>query len=96
MAKPKFQKDWWKSTKPETSSEVRTLHLFEQMEVKTTSDLPQLISPKETAQILRMTPKTVSDLMSKQVIQSMKLRGRRFTTPEWIADFMRREQKAHG
>lgn len=94
MGKVKIQRGWYEQSEP--ARETRLVNLFEQVAIRTKDDLPQLLSPKEAAQILRCTAKTASELMSKQIIQSMKLRGRRFTTPEWIADYMRREQKAHG
>lgn len=94
MGKIKIQRGWYEqSAQPK---EKRLVNLFEQVSIRTKEDLPQLLSAKEAAEVLRCTAKTAADLMAKQIIQSMKLRGRRFTTPEWIADYMRREQKAHG
>jgi len=90
----KIKKGWF-DEKAEPKQK-RLVNLFEQVKVTRVEELPQLLSAKEAAKILRCDAKTAAGLMSKQIVQSMKLRGRRFTTPEWIADYMRRELKAHG
>jgi hypothetical protein len=59
-------------------------------------DLPTLVSAKEAAVPLHTNAKTVADWMAKKHLRSLKIRGRRWTTPEWIADFINREMAKHG
>jgi hypothetical protein len=64
--------------------------------VRTLDDLPNLISARDAATALKSNPKTVADWMAKGFLRSMKIRGRRWTTPEWINDFIDREAARNG
>ena len=94
MTKVKIDRDWFKaSEKPE---EKRIEDLFEQATIVRTEDLPTWLSAEQAAPYLFVEPKTAWSLMKSQVVKSVKLRGKRVTTAEWIADFIKREMKAHG
>lgn len=92
--KTAIAKDWF-STANQLSPITRTANLLEQR-VTSVADLPVILSPKEVAAILKMNPKTVSALMKSKKINSRKILGRRVSTPEWVADFMRKEFAKNG
>lgn len=89
-------KDWFTKTAQVVPQKTRMVALFEQARITKSEELPELLSPKEVAEHLKMNPKTASALMKNGTIRSMKLRGRRFSTPEWLADYMRKEISSHG
>lgn len=92
--KVKIAKDWFQSgDKPH---EKRAEDLFEQTGIIRVEDLPRWLSAVEAAPHLKVEPKYAWELMKKQTVRSTKIGGRRFTTPEWIADYLRREMKENG
>lgn len=94
MGERRFDKDWYKNVKAH-SNQRRSLEL-EKVDVTILDQLPQLVSVKEAAQKLNSNHKTVADWMAKGHLKSIKVRGRRFTTPAWMADFLRDEIATHG
>jgi hypothetical protein len=84
-----FEKDWWISK--EKSRSARKVHRFEQIRVTKSEDLPQLMTTLEAAELLRRHPKTIEEYRKQKLLKFMKLKGRYFTTPEWIAEFIERE-----
>jgi excisionase family DNA binding protein len=93
--KIKFEKNWFEKVNAETKRE-RTLLAIEQVKVTKAEDLPELLSCKEAAPILKTGHKTIADWMAKGHLRSIKIRGRRFTTPQWIADFLKQEIVKNG
>jgi hypothetical protein len=91
-----FAKDWFLSPDPAIPQKARMTALFEKSRITRAADLPELLNARDVASHLKMNPKTASALMKKGIIRSMKMRGRRFTTPEWLAEYMRKEIGAHG
>lgn len=91
-----ISKDWFKKDSDAAPQKTRMVALFEQARITKSEDLPELLDAKDVASHLKMHPKTASALMKSGAIRSMKIRGRRFSTPEWLADYMRKEIGAHG
>ncbi len=93
-AKVKFTKDWLneggKVGKRAESS--RKVHKFEQMRVTKSEDLPELMSTAEAAKFLRRHPKTLEEYRNEGSLQFYKIKGRYFTTPEFIAEFLNVEK----
>lgn len=92
--KVQIDKNWLDapSDKKNTSS-VRKLHKFEQMTVTKSEDLPALMNSKEAAALLRRCLSTIREYRLNGDLRFMKIKGRYFTTPEYIADFLEREMK---
>lgn len=74
-------------------SNVRKLHKFEHMTVTKSEDLPELLTTKEAAELLRRHPDTIKEYRMDGVLKFIKIKGRYFTTPEYIGDFLEREMK---
>lgn len=85
-----FDKNWL-NEKSKTQSKSRKVHKFEQMRVIKSEDLPQLMTTNEAAEFLKRHPKTVEEYRKDGALRFIKIRGRYFTTPEYIADFIRAE-----
>lgn len=78
MSRVVIKKDWYiQPAKQEPRNSSRLVNLFEQVKITKVEDLPVLMSAKEAARVLKCDPKTASTLMTRQTVQSMKLRGRR-------------------
>lgn len=69
---------------------------IERQEVKSLADLPDFVTVKEAAGKLKTNPKTVADWMARKYLRSIRIRGRRVTTAQWIQDFIDAEMKKHG
>jgi excisionase family DNA binding protein len=86
-AKKEFANDWFNNVaeyKPRKKLvDVESVEKLEQ--------LPRLVSAKEAAEQLSMSSKTINDWMTKGHIKSLKVRGRRFTTVKWLAEFLQNE-----
>lgn len=98
MAAPKVKiaRDWMIQAgqmRPKKTSAVSALDLSN---VKSVIDLPQWLSPREAAVFLKVHPKTATDMMAKGIVRSVKMRGRRFTTPEWIGEYFTAAIGNHG
>ena len=93
--KSEIPKDWFLQVATE-SGRKRVNAAVEKREVKTVEDLPKLVTVNEASEILRTHPKTVSDWMIKKYLKSRKVRGRRFTSAEWINEFLMRELERNG
>jgi hypothetical protein len=89
-------KDWYTTGAQKRPELTRMVNLFEQAKVSKAEDLPQLLDARDLAKLLRLHYKTALQMMKEQSVRSVKLRGRRYTTPEWIADFMRKELRPNG
>lgn len=88
-----IDKDWFKS---ESKASVRKISKFEQVSITKSEDLPELMSAKEAAVFLKRHYKTIEEWRKDGQLKFMKVRGRYFTTPEFIADFLDNEQKKNG
>lgn len=85
-------KDWWATdTRP-----VDTMRTKQRVEVIKSEDLPELMTIKEAAEFYKCHPKTVQEWISTKVHGSIKLRGRRFITPQHIAYFIESQRKKNG
>lgn len=82
-----FDKNWINET-PKTGNRSRKIHKFEQMRVIKSEDLPQLMTTQEAAEFLKRHPKTIEEYRRDGSLKFIKIRGRYFTTPEYIADFI--------
>lgn len=84
-----ISKDWYKGgTKKSLSKSMRS---HQQFVASAAGDLPSLMTIEEAAQALRRHIKTIRDWTSDGSLKSVKIKGRRFTTAEWIADFINTE-----
>lgn len=88
--KIKFTKDWL-NVNPKISDRARKVHKFEQMRVTKSEDLPELMTTIEAAEFLCRHYKTVEEYRNDGSLKFLKIRGRYFTTPEYIAQFIENE-----
>lgn len=80
-----FEKDWWtKGPKKIVSHVVKV----EQIKATKSEDLPELLDTKEAAVFMRKHYKTVEELRHKKKLKFLKMGGRYFTTPEFIAMYL--------
>lgn len=96
MEKRQLKQDWYLDDSAVEPSRTRSANLLSDGVVKNVEDLPVLLTPKEAAVHLKCKPKYAAVLMKQKIVESRKIRGRWFTTPEWIAEYIRREMKRHG
>jgi excisionase family DNA binding protein len=89
----RIPKDWRTQNTKGTRAGLRTRASFDSLEVHKSEDLPELMSTKEAAVFLRRHYKTVEEYRHDGSLKFMKSRGRYFTTPEWIAEFLENESK---
>lgn len=82
-------KDWFKAG----AKQVRKVNKFEQVSITKSEDLPELMTTKEAAEFLKRHFKTIEEWRKDGQLKFLKVRGRYFTTPEFIADFLENEQK---
>lgn len=87
-------KDWYKQK--DEKKAIKKVSNFESMKVTAKEDLPNLITSKEAADILRCHPKTIEERRNDGTLKFFKVMGRYFTTPEFIADFLQTEIKRNG
>lgn len=92
-AKVIFSKDWWKADSKKMNDRSRKIHKFEQMRVTRSEDLPQLMTTKEAAEFLCKHFKTVEEYRNDGSLKFLKIKGRYFTTPEYIAEFIELESR---
>lgn len=91
-AKTIISKDWFKEDNSKRLSErARKIHKFEQVRVTRSEDLPELMTTQEAAEFLKRHPKTVEEYRNDGTLKFLKMRGRYFTTPEFIAEFITNE-----
>lgn len=84
-------KNWFTKESLAAPAESRMTQILTQTKIMRSEDLPELLTSKEVAPILKVHHKTAADMMRDGTLRSVKIRGRRFTTPQWIADFLRKE-----
>lgn len=94
--KPVIARDWWQKSAPADQQASRLVNLVEKGRVTKSDDLPEFLTPTDVAKHLKCHPKTASEHMRNGVIRSVKHGGRRVTTTEWLADYMRKVLKGHG
>jgi hypothetical protein len=93
--KIEIPKDWYDQV--DTIAGRRKLKaLSERIVLKSLEDVPKWVSAKEAAVALKSNHKTVHDWMAKKILRSIKIRGRRWTTTEWIEDFINKELMRNG
>ena len=90
----KFERDWF--NKVSMGPKPRRKLEFEIADVTSLDQLPTFISAKQAGEKLNQSPKTIAHWMAIGLLKSIKIRGRRFTTPEFIADFLNEEIRRHG
>jgi hypothetical protein len=61
------------------------------LEVTRSEDLPQLMTTKEAATFLRRHHKTVEEYRRDGSLRFTPVKGRWYTTPGWLAEFLERE-----
>lgn len=89
-----IDKNWIEApSEKSATSNVRKLHKFERMTITKSEDLPDLMTPKEAGEFLRRCQTTIREYRLNGDLRFMKIKGRYFTTPEYIADFLEREMK---
>lgn len=85
-----FTKDWISGDIGKVSSS-RRISKFEQVRVTRSEDLPQLMTTQEAASFLKRHPKTIEEYRKDGSLKFIKIKGRYFTTPEHIADYITTE-----
>ncbi len=93
--KPKFSKEWWKKDAAPRAKRSQ-LHKFEQMRVTKSEDLPELMTLAEAAEMFKRSPRTVERWAKSGELRTIKVMGRFFTTPEYIAEFIEVQNLKHG
>jgi len=90
-----FSKDWLTAvdSKSKRPDHVRQVHKFEQMRVTRSEDLPELMTSLEAAKFLCRHFKTVEEYRKDGLLKFFKVRGRYFTTPEFLAEFLETETR---
>lgn len=91
-AKVIISKDWL-TVEPKKTDRSRRIHKFEQMRVTRSEDLPELMTTQQAAEFLCRHYKTVEEYRKDGSLKFLKLRGRYFTTPEYIAEFINAESR---
>lgn len=94
--KTAIARDWFtKSETREGRQAARLSNTFEQTVISSTGELPQLITMKELSEILKVSLTTIKDLVNPRSpkIRTIKVAGRRMTTPEWIAEYLRSQMR---
>jgi len=86
-----ISKDWL-TADPKTTR-VRKIHKFEQMKVMRSEDLPDLMTTQEAADFLGRHYKTVEEYRKDNSLKFYKIRGRYFTTPEYLTEFIEAENR---
>lgn len=91
-AKVQISKDWLNQepskTKPDKS---RKIHKFEQMRITRSEDLPELMTTTQAAEHLGKHYKTIEEYRRCGDLKFFKIKGRYFTTPEFIQEFIEAE-----
>lgn len=82
----------WLTANPKTER-VRRIHKFEQMKVTRSEDLPELMTTQEAAEFLGRHYKTVEEYRKDKSLKFFKIKGRYFTTPEYLAEFIESETR---
>lgn len=90
--KIKFTKDWLNDNS-KVSSRARKVHKFEQMKVTRSEDLPELMTTQQAADLLLRHKKTIEMYRNEGALKFLRVRGRYYTTPEYIADFIETENR---
>lgn len=90
-----IDRDWYDSAAKMIPARTKSANLLEN-KVTSAADIPELLSPKDVARILKLNEKTASRMMKAQEIRSTKIGGKRISTPEWVADYMRKEFAKNG
>ena len=85
-------KDWWKSNE----SGADLMRTKSRVEVIKSEDLPELMTIIEGAEFYKCHPKTLQEWISTKQHGSIKLRGRRFITPQHIHYFIETQRKKNG
>jgi hypothetical protein len=86
-------KDWRTQNTAGTKAGLRTRASYEAVEVTRSEDLPQLMTTREAATFLRRHPVTVKEYRNDGSLKFIKIRGRYFTTPEYLAEFLEVESR---
>lgn len=94
MAKIKFARNWFEEAE---QPKAQVENLLEQSKIIRKEDLPEWLSAAEAAPFLRVKPDTAWLMLKKQTVRSTKVSGRRVTTAQWIAEYLRQQElKSHG
>lgn len=89
IAKISYGKDWAKQSASRAATKPRRQKL--DLEVVRSEDLPEMMRPTQVAQLLKRHPKTIEGLRRERKIRFIKLGGRYYTTPEWVAEYLENE-----
>ena len=97
MRKHKIDRDWMDQEPKSTAQYFATNPLDAlKAEVKSIEDLPNLMTSKEAAEVLKVHYRTVELLMKSKKLTSMKIGLRRYTTPLFINIYLANEIKKNG
>ena len=91
-AKTIISKDWL-TQKDKRTDRSRKIHKFEQMRVTKSEDLPELMTTQEACEFLGRHYKTVEEYRKDGSLKFYKIKGRYFTTPEYLAEFIEAETR---
>ncbi len=89
----RIPKDWRTQNAENTRGGLKTTVTYESAEIFKSEDLPELLTTKEAAVFLKRHPKTVEEYRKDGSLKFSKNRGRYFTTPGYIAQFLEDESK---
>jgi hypothetical protein len=93
MGAKKIPRDWRTQSSAGTKAGLRTRATYEKPDVVRSEDLPELLTTAEAAGVLRRHPKTVEEYRNDGSLKFHKIKGRYFTTPEYVAEFLENETK---
>lgn len=88
--KIRFDKGWI-NEKSGSVSRARKIAKFEQVRIVRADELPEMLSTKDAARILKRHYKTIEEYRKDGSLRFEKTKGRFYTIPEWIHDFLVKE-----
>lgn len=93
--KIKISKNWYEDTS-ESLRINKTAALLEQIKTTKADELPDWMSAKDVAPKVGTTEKTASAWMKSGIIKSVKIRGRRYSTAQWVSEYLKKEILKNG
>lgn len=91
MGAKKIPKDWRTQNVEGAAHGLRIRTQFRNLQVTRSEDLPTLMTTKEAASMLRRHSKSIEEYRNDGRLKFVKIGGRYFTTPEFIAEFLENE-----
>lgn len=89
-------KDWYLKPSNGARRTTSAYKIKSDLQVIKSEDLPEFLDVKDVAKHLNMSPRSVERYFMSGIIHTTKVRGRRLTTVEWLAEFLNNELRKNG